>query len=340
VNLGGTAARASPRRLGLMAAQLFTTLTSTSYSSPAIARHLELKINGQARPDLLNPAPYLGVLPGSPAGTAALYYLAQNGTVSELGASASRAIRNPPGHDQVQFAQIAVAESPTGTQQLAGTVATSGRGCGIYHGPLASSAELTLSGLPAGSGPCTSVSWDSQGDIWAVTADGIWMLPESGPKFVSVGLPMLPGGSTAPYTVTAIRVAPDAVRVAMLVQVQPGAGSPGAPQVVMAAVSHIGTGYQLGPTTVSVGPTLTDPAALSWLDPDHLVVLARSQLYSVPVNGGALIPIDPAPPGASLVSAAGPGHIAVGGGGDIWTTTGPDQPWAPSVKGTSAAYSQ
>jgi hypothetical protein len=337
VNLGGAAARASSGRLALMAAQLFTTLTSTSYSSPAIARHVELKVNGQVQSEH-EPSSYLSVLPGAAEGSGALYYLAPNGTVTEQNGSAIRAIRNPPGHDQILFTHIAVA-GPPGGQLLAGAVAA-GRGCGIYHGPLASSGTLALSTLPAGAGPCTSVSWDGRSDIWAVTAAGIWMLPAGGAKFVSVGSPLLPGGSTAPYQVLAIRVAPDAVRVAMLVQVQPSAGSPGAPQVVMAAVTHTAAGYLLGPTTVSVGPSLPDPLALSWLDPDHLVVLARSQLYSVPVNGGALVPIDPAPQGASSVSAAGPTHITVGGGGEIWTSTGLDQPWGQPIRGTSAAYQQ
>ena len=85
----------------------------------------------------------------------------------------------------------------------------------------------------------------------------------------------------------AVRVAQDGVRVAMLVQVQQSGTAAPSPQVVMAALTRTATGYQLGPTTVSVGPALAGPAALSWLDPDHLIVLARSQLYSVPVNGGA-----------------------------------------------------
>jgi hypothetical protein len=341
VNLGGAAARATSDELVFMTAQLIATLTSTSYSSPAIAQHVELEVNGQVQPNTVPRAFYASVLPGAAGGSgAALYYLAQNGAVTELSGSASKAIRNPPGHSQIPFTQIAVAQTGTTAQPpaapllLAGTVA-SGRACGVYYGPLTGSAALALSVLPAAAGPCTSVSLDGQGDIWAVTAAGVWILPAGGRQFVPVTLPLLPGDSTTPYRVLAIRVAPDAVRVAMLVQAQPGG-----PQVVMAAVSRAGREYQLGPT-VAVGPSLSDPVALSWLDPDHLVVLARSVLYSVPVNGGAPTFIEPAPSGASSVSATGPGRIAVAGGGQIWTTTGAQQALMPiTEQGTSAGYQQ
>jgi hypothetical protein len=344
VNLGGAAARADSDQIQQMAKQLIATLTSTSYSSPAIARHVELEVNGQVQPNVGLPGSDMGALPGSAVASAVLYYLAQDGTVTELADSVSKAIRNPPGHSQIPFTQIAVTGSPPGSQLppepplLAGAVA-SGQGCGIYHGPLASSAALTLSVLPAGSGPCTSVSWDSHDDIWAVTAAGIWMLPTGGHQFVPVGRPRLPGGSAAPYRVLSIRVAPDAVRVAMLVQVQPAGTQPDPPQVVMAAVTQTSAGYQLGPT-VEVGPGLLSPVALSWLDPDHLVVLARSELYSVPVNGAAPTLLEAAPAGADSVSATGPGHIAVSGAGQIWTSTGPQPALLTAALGTSAAYQE
>ena len=106
----------------------------------------------------------------------------------------------------------------------------------------------------------------------------------------------------------------------------------------MAAVSHTNGHFVLG-STVGVGPTLVSPVALSWLDPDHLVVLAGSELYSVPVNGGVQAPIEPAPAGADSVTATGPGHIAVAGGNDqIWTLSGLGQPVLHEWRGTSAAY--
>jgi Lipoprotein LpqB beta-propeller domain/Sporulation and spore germination len=331
VNLGGAAARANSARLQQMALQLFATLTSTSYSSPAIARHVQLQVNGQLRANERS-----GLSGGAPA-AGPLYYLASNSTVSVWNGHAGKAIRNPAGPGQIPFTNIAVLAEPTAAPLLAGVV-PSGRGCAIYHGPLAGATALTLSAVPdAHSGPCTSVSWDSQGNIWAATASGIWVLPAKQQQFVQVSLPPLPGGSMADYQVLSVRVAPDAVRVAMLVQ--PTASAPGDTQVVMAAVSRTGGQFGLG-STVAVGPTLANPVALSWLDPDHLVVLARSELYSVPVNGGVQAAIDPAPTLAVSVTATGPGHIALAGGGQIWTSSGKDQGMLPAVKGAAAAYQQ
>jgi len=340
VNLGGAAARATSDQLQFMTAQLIATLTSTSYSSPAIAQHVEVEVNGQVQPTVPRSF-YASVLPGAAGSSGtALYYLASNGAVTELNGPASQAIRNPPGHSPIPLTQIAVMQTQAGSQ-LAGTVA-SGRGCGVYYGPLTGATALTLSVLPGAAGPCTSVSWDALGDIWASTAAGVWILPAGGRQFLPVTRPLLPGGSSTPYRVLSVRVGPDGVRVAMLVQ--PSTGSPGGSQsqVVMAAVSHTGSDYQLGPT-VAVGgsPPLSHPVALSWLDPDHLIVLASSALYSVPVNGGAASYFETAPAGASSVSATGPGRIVVAGGGDIWTTTGPQQALMPIAgKGTSAVYQE
>jgi hypothetical protein len=336
-----------------MADQLVTTLTRTSYGEAPIAKSVMLEVNGQVRDAGVQPGGFVEELPAS-AADAPLYYLAGGGqaagSVSTWTGQAGQAVRNPPGRGQIPLGQVAVwgglpqpgqpEDGPVMPQeeQVAGTV-PSGRGCGIYYGPLASTAPLTLKVLPdTSSGPCTSVSWDSAGNIWAVTADGIWVLPAAGRSPVSVSLPALPGGSPVPYHVLAVRIAPDAVRVAMLVQA--GTGTAAATHVVMAAVTEASGGFALGPT-VALAPGLAgEPVALSWLDPDHLVVLARSELYDVPVNGQAAQPLVSAPPGMDSVSAAGPGQIAVAGGGQVLTSSGPDQTLQPATKGTSPAYPQ
>jgi hypothetical protein len=342
VNLGGAAAKASFTELSYMAKQLVTTLTSTSYGAPAIARHVELLVNGKLRDSNEQPSP-----PGPASASGLLYYLASNGTVSVWDGQSSKPIRNPVGRGQIPFTELAVLTEPTEVTRLFAGAVISGRGCTIYHGTLVGTAPLTPSVLPDPlSGKCTSVSWDSQGDIWAVTARGIWVLPPGKQQFVPVSsedggsLPLLPGESAAGYHVTSVQVAPDAVRVAMLIQVDRTATSPGGPQVVMAAVTRTHGQFVLG-STVAVGPTLADPSALSWLDPDDLVVLARSELYSVPVNGGVQDPIAPAPAAAASVTATGPGHIALAGGGQIWTSSGIDQAMQPiPVGGSSAAYQE
>ena len=342
VNLGGAAAKANATGLSNMAKQLVTTLTSTSYGAPAIARHVTLLVNGQLADSNEQPDP-----PAGAPSSNLLYYLASNGTVSAWNGRSS-VIRNAPGRGQIPFTKLAVLSEPSESTSLFAGAAPSGQGCTVYHGALVGTTALTATALPdPHSGPCTSVSWDSQGVIWAVTGRGIWVLRSGHQQFVPVtsedggSLPLLPGDSPAGYHVLSVRIAPDAVRVAMLIQLDGKGKVPGPKQVVMAAVTRTKQGQFVLGSTVAVGPTLSDPIALSWLDPDDLVVLARSELYAVPVNGGAPDAITPAPAAAISVTATGQGHIALAGGGQIWISSGPDQGMQQiSAQGSSAAYQE
>jgi hypothetical protein len=138
-------------------------------------------------------------------------------------------------------------------------------------------------------------------------------------------------GSNPTYKVLSMRVAPDGVRAALLIEA-PG----GTREVVLTGIS--GSGSDISFTSgVTVGANVSGPTALSWYDPDYLLVLAQSQLYEVPVNGGAVVPVGPAT-GAGSITAAGPGQIATGGGGQILTSSGPDQNLQPVAKGSSPTY--
>lgn len=99
----------------------------------------------------------------------------------------------------------------------------------------------------------------------------------------------------------------------------------------------------MGPGVNIIGTSLsTDaaapPSSLSWYDPDHLIVLAGTQLYEVPVNGGDAIAGGPVPRGAGSITSAGPGRIAAVSQGEILTSSGPQQIQQPAFKGTSPAY--
>jgi hypothetical protein len=335
VNLGGAAAAASLPQLQQLTAQLVTTLTSTSYGQAPVSQTVTLDINGQAREingaQVLRPADYQYLIPRFPAGSQTLYFVGATGVVSELpSGSRARVVPGPAGHAQLPFATIAV--SPADPPELAGALAT-GRGCAIYYGTLAGTAALDHRDLPdRADGPCVSLSWDSLRDIWAVTRHRIWVLPPGGRQPEQVGPPSLPGSHPQSYAIIALRVALDGTRVAMLVQTQAGQR-----EVLMTAVTREDGQFSLGPA-VTIGTSLRDPAALSWYDPDHLIVQAGSQLYEVPVNGGAPTAAGPVPPGTQAISSAGPGQIAAGVHGEILTSSGPDQIQQPAVKGSSPAY--
>ena len=84
----------------------------------------------------------------------------------------------------------------------------------------------------------------------------------------------------------------------------------GTQQVALTAIGGSGASISFS-SAVTIGTGLTDPVALSWYDADHLMVLSQSQLYEVPVNGGAPIAAGPAP-GAP---AGGRGRPRPGGDG-------------------------
>src|SRR5262249_49095077 len=116
---------------------------------------------------------------------------------------------------------------------------------------------------------------------------------------VPVQLPNLHG------PVTSLRVAPDGVRVAMIV----GEGS--SAHLVLSAAMRDSSGGFLLTKPAPLFPSLPPVSALTWYDEDHLLVIsgwgAASRYWEVPVDGytpTSLIKL----PGLTTVTAAGPGH--------------------------------
>jgi hypothetical protein len=334
VNLGGAATSAGQGQLRAMDAQLVVTLTSTSYSQTPLARYVTLEVNGRPRTidrqHQLGLAHYQRLVPGWTPRNPSLYFVNLAGEVSELspGASQAQALQRPLSTWQHPFRQIAV--SGGSHPQLAATITTA-KGCVIYYGPLSRLTDLRHRAIPlSGRTGCTSVSWDSDGNIWVVANQAIWVMTPSSRQPIEVPRPPVTG-SNPTYKVLSMRVAPDGVRAALLIEA-PG----GTREVVLTGIS--GSGSDISFTSgVTVGANVSGPTALSWYDPDYLLVLAQSQLYEVPVNGGAVVPVGPAT-GAGSITAAGPGQIATGGGGQILTSSGPDQNLQPVAKGSSPTY--
>ena len=87
VNLGGAAARVSPARFELMAAQLVVTLTSNSYAQPPVAGSVMLEVNGRVRP--IDGRPVVGwhrfahFVPTA-SHRLPLYFISNAGLISEL----------------------------------------------------------------------------------------------------------------------------------------------------------------------------------------------------------------------------------------------------------------
>jgi hypothetical protein len=163
----------------------------------------------------------------------------------------------------------------------------------------------------------TSLGWDIQDDLWFTTSGGAVYVALGAGEPVAVSVTYPPAASD----VVALSVAPDGVRVALILQVGPQR---------LIELGAIGRSGQQGPgergsqsvrpwitTGVQLGTSLTDPVALTWYDADNLLVLEASgnqnSLYEVPVDGQQSAGPLPTPPGTTSITAYGPGNALVAG---------------------------
>jgi hypothetical protein len=295
VNLGGAAVHATAARQEEMAEQLQATLGSTPYSPP-LAHTVQLEINGRTAegtqfPNLTNPVP--------------------NGPlVYESGPdSVSQGPGNPAsiGPAQLGSADItAMAMDPVNSPH-AGPVAIAerdGRGCEVFmrtehQGQPTGPYRVTP--LSTAGGDCTSLSWDSNGNLWAAAGRKIWVLLGQSRRWQVVALPahLTPSGQPAPQ-ILAMRMAPDGVRAALLIK------SGDHSRLVLAAVRQEDGDRQVSlVSAVAAGTGLSDPMAVSWFSPYDLIVLDHSDIAEVPLAGGAAQRLSPAPDEAVSLTTNG-----------------------------------
>jgi hypothetical protein len=338
VNIAASAHTDGARK-NRMAAQLVATLTSPVYSAP-LFRAVKVKINGQLwqpphhQSTALGLSVYQQQIPHPPAGVKA-YYLAQGGVLRSLSAGADRGavVTRGAGAGQVQLSKIAV--SPDGSH-LAGLAGPSNA---VHTGELVTSSSGQRQSVEQLHEQLTgtsfsSLSWDNSGDLWVVGKRGhrrgVWVLVHGQGSANLVQLPPDLG------PVTSLRVAPDGVRVAMIV------GEGARAHLVLAAAMHDRTGFFLG-TTAPLVPALPPVSALTWYDEDHLLVITGSggdsQYWEVPVDGYNPVSLNKLP-GLTTVTAAGPGHpIYLGlANGQLERAAGLNQPPVPITPGQAVIY--
>jgi two-component system sensor histidine kinase MtrB len=290
VNVGGAATKASPSQQQAMAAQLYWSLAHKqpypTQEANAISS-IVLKINGKA----VRSQSYNDWVPRAP--DRPMYYQAQTSDgpgVAMLPAKSSQTapVLLPKAlADQPPTALAVSAESP-GPAVVAGC-----SGKTIYLMPQSHAGRVVTANLHA---PCRSLSWDERGNLWIATKMQVYVIwgvgsaPPAHPSVTGVLTPQLPPGKTG---IQSLRVAPDGVRVAMLI------GTRASNKIRIAAISKNRGPYTYVAQTSSVlrvGTDVADPISLTWLDPDHLLVLGRTtagsnQLFEVPLNGGQSLPI-------------------------------------------------
>lgn len=273
VNLGGTLASAKDDVLEQVSAQLLWTLIGSG-SSPAV-QSVEVYLNGKpwSPPGAGNfPVQQLQDGQYSPATGnykhMRLYYLAADGNVMSRASPTGRAtmVYTPP-HGHPRLTAIAVSPDQKYLAGLSGGTVY----VGALGGPLRNRESAGF----------TSMSWDTSDQLWVSSPTGIELLHAAGGMAQMVPyVPQVPSTSS----ITALRVAPDGVRVAMVLngsQVAFGAILEGQ-SVRSSQVSIVSSRFSVQGTRIT---------GLSWYGPDDVIVLSGEGLTEYPVNGSASMPL-------------------------------------------------
>jgi hypothetical protein len=337
VNLGGsTIIKAvndnNDNLLQQVSAQLLWTLTGSGQNGPAV-QSVELSVNGKPWAPLgsdLNPVQQLhqSAKYSPPTGASSLFYYV-NSAGNLISSDGPQSKPQKLIHLGTGYSQIAV--SPDGDY-----VAALSNGS-LFIGPIAGPLVRR-----AGSG-YTSISWDPNDNLWATAGGQIVMLHGAAP-------PSEPQGKPVPVTVTsldgtendgpftALRVAPDGVRVALIVGgtalnfgaiVSEGGARPGQASI----------NIMLSPFSVSV-PDATF-TAVTWYGPNNVITLRDPGpvITEYPVDGGSST-IIPAQPRMSWITASSDNPLIAGlPGGAMAADASLSGSWMPiSGTGVSAVY--
>ena len=321
-----------------MAAQLVWTLTSPAYSPPLI-QAVKLKINGRlwaprSGDTVQSLAEYSRYIPRM-SRPQNLYYVSATGAVRMFGQQAhSVAVPGQAGTGEAPLSKIAVSLNGHYLAGVAGPATT------VYTEDLAAAAKEHA---PARAGGLHSrltgtqfstPSWDSAGDLWvagrARGQPGVWVIPAaSGGKPLPVSLPIGVG------PVTGLRVAPDGVRIALIV------GTGASAHMMVGAITRSG-GAVFITQAAPLAPGLSGTTALTWYDEDHLLAITQSasgtKLWEVPVNGDVAIPESPQPGMASITAAGAQNSLYVVSDGRLENSVGLREPWRDIIAGSAATY--
>jgi hypothetical protein len=300
VSLGGAITKASDDVLQQVSAQLLWTLSGSGQGGPAV-QSVELFLNGKPwipRGSQENPVQHQSDYHPPDGASRSFYYLDGAGNLLRRDGTAGKPVKIA--HVGTGYTQIAV--SPH-SHYLAAL-----RGGALYIGP--PGGRLVKRN---GTG-YTTISWDPGDNLWATTSDQIVMVrgdarpndPQGQPITVNV---TNSDGNQATGPFTALRVAPDGVRVAVIVggtdlyfgaiEWQAGAR---AGQVMMRIV--------FSPFNVIV--TDTTFGSVSWYGPDNVITYGEPgpALTEYPVNGGSSTSIPPLPRIKSITASWGSALVA------------------------------
>jgi Lipoprotein LpqB beta-propeller domain/Sporulation and spore germination len=274
---------------GRISAQLLYTLTGSG-QGPSMVGSVELSFNGvpwSPPGSQQNPVQQIGQAEEQPPSGASseFYYVDSSGWLVAQGAVHGTPTRIV--HLGKGYSQIAVSPGPRDSQYVA-LLTSSGS---LYAGPLGGKlAKQRGSGY-------LSMSWDPEGDLWANTTSEIWQFPAPDNPGQPLGQPVQvlvdnSDGTPNSGPFTGLRVAPDGVRMAIIVQ-SPVQGS----VLYFGAINYPESSRASQPTVliklspfddVSPGGS-TAFESVSWYGSDHVITLSapNQALAEYPVNGGS-----------------------------------------------------
>jgi lipoprotein LpqB-like beta-propeller protein/sporulation and spore germination protein len=334
VNLGGaiTKIATNTTRMQQVSAQLLWTLTGSGVSGPAV-QSVELSVNGKpwSPPGSdLNPVQQLRQSNKyrPPTGASSTYYYL-DGAGNLQSSTGLQGKPQKHGHIGTGYSQIAVSPDKEYVAAISNGTLFVGR---IGH-PLAKR---------EGTG-YTSISWDSADNLWATMDGQIVMLhgaaSPSGPlgKPTPVNVVDSDGVTPDAEPFSALRVAPDGVRIAIIV---------GATDLHFGAIlqqagerpTQLNVEIVLSPFSVSSpGATFT---AVTWWGPNNVITLRDPgpELTEYPVDGGNSTSI-PAQPRTSWITASYGNPLLAGlPRGAMWADASLSGSWIPARTAISPVY--
>jgi hypothetical protein len=338
VNLGGAIAHAQAVVKEQVSAQLLWTLRlSGAGQGTQVVQAVTLSVNGrqfvlpnaQGNPVLgMRSAPSVKYKPiDGPPGNG-FYYIDSHGALLHKSGSSpqpAQVARIGPGYSSL-------AVSPDG-QYFA--VLRDGV---VYTGAMGSG-KLSL--RDAGGG-FSSLSWDDNDNLWAAGSVNVVVLPATTKPNTSVQVVVDQKGDTCPGTtggVTQLRVAPDAVRVALVIGGQQPMLAFGA--IVMQDQPRAGQQQSLAHVNLSpffVCGTAGAFRSLSWYGTDNVFALGQGgALTEYPVNGGTSTTI-PGRAGTRSITARWRAGVIAGVGDTMFIDPNATGVWNAVGAGLSPAY--
>jgi Lipoprotein LpqB beta-propeller domain len=282
VNLRGSIAKAKKAVLEQVSGQLLETLSGAGQSGQTV-KSVEVEINGKQWPsDNSQDWVQLQSTFQPPTGaTKDFYYLDKTGNLVRAAGLNGKQVRL--GHLGTEFTGLAVSPDRKASKYVAALDNSD-----LYTGAIGGKLSKR-----SGSG-YLSISWDPSDELWATTSDEIVMVRAASPANtppVQVSVVDSNGSSdvTGPYT--ALRVAPDGVRVALVVgsgqQLRFGAIS----QQQGARPTQVTYQIRLSPFFVSTQDNYF--SSVSWYGPNDVITLADQgpAVTEYPVNGGTSVSI-------------------------------------------------